>query len=143
MFWPCSGFHLIFTYIPFKIQMFFTLWKPYVMFLLNSLALLLNYLSYSNVIYGISCLCSLSCFSYGDVIYGIVIVYLTTCTIVGTTNGSTMVPLQMALHHFLCPQIYVLLFPRHSWGSGSSFLNYVLPLENTSWKVYCNFFFVL
>jgi hypothetical protein len=39
MFRTCNGLHPIFTYIPFKVQMFLTLWKPYVMFPLNSLAL--------------------------------------------------------------------------------------------------------
>jgi hypothetical protein len=40
MFWTCSGFHPIFTYILIKVQMFFTLLKPYVMFPFNSLVLL-------------------------------------------------------------------------------------------------------
>jgi hypothetical protein len=35
-----SGFHPIFIYIPFKVQMFFTFWKPYVMFPLNFLVIL-------------------------------------------------------------------------------------------------------
>ncbi len=56
----------------------------------------LNYLSYGDIIYGISSLCSLGCLSCGDVIYGTIVVCLTACTIhgtalttVGTTNGST------------------------------------------------------
>jgi hypothetical protein len=54
-------------------------------------------LSCENVIFGTSCLCSFNCSSYGDVIYGTFVVYLVTCTIVGTThtivrtiNGSTL-----------------------------------------------------
>ncbi len=44
-----------------------------------------NYLSYGNVICGISCLCSFNHLSYGHVICGIVVVCLTTYTTVGTT----------------------------------------------------------
>jgi hypothetical protein len=90
MFWTCSGFHPILTYIPFKMQMFLTFWKPYVMFLFNSQLCSFNYLSCGDVIYGISYLCSFSCLSYGDVIYGIAEVCLIPYTIVGTTNGSTL-----------------------------------------------------
>jgi hypothetical protein len=39
----------------------------------------------------------------------------------------------------LCIQIYVLLFPLHSWTWGSFFLNSILPLQSTYWKAYCNF----
>jgi len=49
-----------------------------------------NYFSYGNVICDISCLCSLGCLSCGNVVYGIVIVCLTTYTIVGTSDGSTL-----------------------------------------------------
>jgi hypothetical protein len=35
-----SGFHSIFIYIPFKVQMFFTFWKRYVIFPLNFLVIL-------------------------------------------------------------------------------------------------------
>ncbi len=90
MFWTYSGLHLIFTYIPFKVQMFLTLWKPYVMFLLNSLVCSLNCLSYGNVIRSISCLCNLDYLSCGNVICGTVVVCLTAFTIVGTANGSTL-----------------------------------------------------
>ncbi len=38
--------------------------------------------SSSDVIYGISCLCSLGCLFCGDVICGTIVVYITTCTIV-------------------------------------------------------------
>ncbi len=40
MLWTYNGLHPIFIYIPIKVQMFFTFWKPYVMFLLNFLPLL-------------------------------------------------------------------------------------------------------
>ncbi len=82
--------------------------------LLTSCLCSLNYLSYGDVIYGISYLYSFNCLSYGnvirgtpylysfnclscgDVIYGTFVVYLITYTtigitrtIVGITNGST------------------------------------------------------
>jgi len=57
----------------------------------------LSYFSYGNVIYGISYLCSLGYLYYGDVIYSTITIYLTTCTIIGTTfttisivDGSTL-----------------------------------------------------
>jgi hypothetical protein len=65
--------------------------------LLTSWFYSLNCLSCGNVIYGTSCLCSFGCLSCGDVIYGTSTVCLatytivgTTCTIVGTTNGSIL-----------------------------------------------------
>ncbi len=97
MFWTSNGLHPIFTYIPFKVQMFLTLWKPYVMFPLNSLLCSYNCFSCGDVICGIFYLCSLSYLSCGDVIYDITIVFLTTWTIGGTalttistTNGSIL-----------------------------------------------------
>ncbi len=50
----------------------------------------LNYLSYEDVIYGTSSLCSFSCVSNGVGIYGISAIYLTTCTIVGIAYGSIL-----------------------------------------------------
>jgi hypothetical protein len=41
MLWTCNGLHPIFIYIPMKVKMFFTLWKPCVMFPFNFSALLL------------------------------------------------------------------------------------------------------
>jgi hypothetical protein len=91
MLWTCNGIHLIFIYISIKVQMFLTLWRPYVMFFLNSLVLLpqlsLMWQCHPVVFF---CLCSLNYLSCGDVICGTIIVYLTTCTTVGTTNGSTL-----------------------------------------------------
>ncbi len=85
------------SHTPFKVQMFLTRWKPYVMFPFNSLTLLLGCPSCGNVIYGISCLYSLSCLFCGDVIYGTIIVCLiayitisTTITTIGTSNGSIL-----------------------------------------------------
>ncbi len=40
MLWTSNGLHLIFIYIPIKVQMFFTFQKPYVMFPFNLLFLL-------------------------------------------------------------------------------------------------------
>ncbi len=109
MLWIYSGFHPIFIYISIKVQMFLTLWKPYVMFLLNFLALFLqscgaSYLSCGDVICGMSCLCSLNRASYGVVICGISIVCLATCTTIGIANGFTL-PLII-----LCAVIYVFFY---------------------------------
>ncbi len=38
--WTLNGFHPIFIYIPINVEMFLTLWKPYVMFPFNFLPLL-------------------------------------------------------------------------------------------------------
>ncbi len=35
MLWTFSGVHLIFIYVPIQVQMFLTLWKPWVMFPFN------------------------------------------------------------------------------------------------------------
>ncbi len=107
MLWTSNGLHLIFIYIPIKVQMFFILWKPMchlwylnIMPLLPQqslmwrchlwylLPLLLHYLSCGNVICGTSYLCSLSCFSCGNVICGTSVVCLVTCTIVGTAHTT-------------------------------------------------------
>jgi len=57
----------------------------------------LNYLSYGDVIYGTSCLCSFSCVSCGIIICGVSTVYQAAYTIVGialttvsSANGSTL-----------------------------------------------------
>jgi len=88
------------------------------MFPFNSLALLLSWPSCGNVIYGISCLCSLSCFSCGDVIYGIIIVCLiayitirTTVTTIGTSNGSILSPI--IFYAFKYVLSYSLFIPKH------------------------------
>jgi hypothetical protein len=110
MLWTSKDIHLIFIYIPIKLQMLFTLWKPYVIFPLKfPLLLLLETLchvpfslpisspsivfpmeSYGDVMCGTSHLCSLNCPSCGDVIYGTSIVCLATCTIVGIVDGSNL-----------------------------------------------------
>ncbi len=66
---------------------------PFFIFFLCSLSCL----SYGDVICSTSCFCSLICLSYGHVIYGTSVVYLaactivgTACTMIGTTNGSTL-----------------------------------------------------
>ncbi len=68
----------------------------------------LNYLSCGDVIYGISCLCSFGCLSCGDVIYGI-IVSLFNCSY----HCWHYKWFHFSSHHFLCPQIYIFLFPFH------------------------------
>jgi hypothetical protein len=90
-----NGLHPIFTYIPSKVQMFFTLWKPYVMFLFNSLAMLLQLCLLWQCHF--SSIYSLNRLSYGNVICGTIVVCLTTCTTIGTplttigtANGSTL-----------------------------------------------------
>ncbi len=90
-----NGLHPIFTYIPSKVQMFFTLWKPYVMFLFNSLAMLLQLCLLWQC--HLSSIYSLNRLSYGNVICGTIVVCLTTCTTIGTplttigtANGSTL-----------------------------------------------------
>ncbi len=97
LFWTYNGLHPIFTYIPFKVQMLLTLWKPYVMFPLNPMALLLqlSLLWQCHLWYLLPLL--LNCLSCGNVIYGTARVCLTTCTtngttltIVGTIYGSTL-----------------------------------------------------
>ncbi len=77
--------------------MFFTCWKPYVMFFLNFLTLLLSCPSCGDAIYGISGLYSLSYLSCGDVIYDTIIVCLiayitvkTTLTTINTSYGSIL-----------------------------------------------------
>ncbi len=98
MFWTCSDLHIIFTYIPFKVQMFLTFWKPDVMFPFNFLAMFLQlFLLCCDIIYGISCIYSLGCLSCGNVICGIDAICLidwttsgTTLTIVGLIDGSTL-----------------------------------------------------
>jgi hypothetical protein len=43
-----------------------------------------------------------------------------------------------APHHLLSPCFYVLLFFLNSWSWNSTFLNFVFPLESTSWRFCCN-----
>ncbi len=93
MFWTGSSLHPIFTYIPFKVQMFFTLQKPCP---IPPQFCSCSCFSYGDVIYGISYFYSLGCLSCGDVIYGTSAIYLIACTIgcivlttICTTNGSS------------------------------------------------------
>ncbi len=44
----------------------------------------------------------------------------------------------LAFHHFFCPYFYAFLFPLHSWAWGSSFLNFVIHLKNTYWRMCYN-----
>ncbi len=61
------------------------------------------------------------------------------CSSVVFSLGLTFQSLkELGARHFLCPQIFALMFLLHCWASGSSFLNYVLTLKSTSWKVFCS-----
>ncbi len=112
MLWISNGIHPI--YIPIKVQMFFTLYKPCVMFPFNFLPLLLQLsflwrchlwyflplLPHLSLLWNCQLwyfLYSLNCPSYGNVIYGTSAIYLATYTIIGTayttigtTYGSTL-----------------------------------------------------
>ncbi len=77
MLWTCSGLHPIFIYICIKVQMFLTLYKPYVMFLSNLLLLFFNHFSCGDVIFGIFFLYSFRYVSCGVFIFGIFAICLT------------------------------------------------------------------
>jgi hypothetical protein len=118
MFRTYSGFHPIFTYTPSKCRCSSPSGN-----LMSCSLLTLSYLSCGDVIYGISCFCSLGYLSCGNVIYNATIVYLTTCTNVGTAfttidiaNGSIL-PLiifyalkSMVSCSFFIPELHALSF---------------------------------
>ncbi len=89
MLWTCNGLHLIVIYICIK-RCSSPFGNLVSCSLLTSWFCSFSCLSYGDVIYGTFCLYSLSYVSYGVVIYGIFEVYLTTCTIVSTIDGSTL-----------------------------------------------------
>ncbi len=118
MFRTCSGFHPIFTYNPFKVQMLLTLQKPYVMFPLTPQLCSFSCPSCGDVICGISCLRSLNYFSCGNVIYGTIVICLiaytivgTAFTIVGTIDGSTLPFIIFCAFKFVIS--YSLFTPKH------------------------------
>ncbi len=81
--------------------------------LLTPLLYSYNCLSCGNVIYGISCLCSLGCLSYGNVICGTIVIYLitwivggTALTIVDTTDGFTLPLIIFCALQFVLPRSF-------------------------------------
>ncbi len=122
MFQTCSGFHLIFTYIPFKVQMFLTLLKPYVMFPFDSLALFpqLSLLWRCRLWYLLPLLprpsflwrCHLwYCNSLSNYLYHCWH-YLYRCWHC-PYHYWPYIWFHSTLHNFLCPEICALLFPLH------------------------------
>ncbi len=101
MLWICNKLHLIFIYIPIKMQMFFTFQKPCVMYPLNFLNLfhVLSLMSRCHLWYLLPLLPQL--FLCGDVIYDISTICLVTCTMVGIT-----IPLLALQVVPLCPSSF-------------------------------------
>ncbi len=71
--------------------MFFTLWKPCVMFLLNFLPLSLNYLSYGNVICGTSIVC-LATYTIVSITNGAILPLITFCALAFMLSYSLLIP---------------------------------------------------
>ncbi len=93
----------------------------------------LSYLSCGDIICGTYCLSSFGCPSYGYVICGAFVVYLATCAIVGTIDGST---LPLIIFCALTLKFSCSFFtPKHE---ALFFLNFVVFLKNTSWKICYN-----
>ncbi len=112
MLWTCSGFHPIFIYIPIKVHVFFTPWKPCVMFPLNFLVLLpqLSLLCRCHLWYLLPLLLQLSFLWNCHLWY--------FCIRFGCLYNYWHYPyhywhcrwFHFALHHFLCPYIYAIMF---------------------------------